>query len=131
MEENTEGTLNGMEKSPLQSKKFVAMLVSEISWKVVILAMLFWGAPAWLVAITVLVCGFLEVAYIGGQAALDRYTRLAHIAVNGLKPSNGSMARIVSRGTKGLVEVPEGTPETPEAPVTAKKLPAEPETTVE
>jgi len=79
---------NGHSKSPLQSKKFVAFLISEVLWKAVLLLVLFWGKDAiphqvWAIMIAViLVAGFVEALYIGGQAALDRYIQVAQIAAN-------------------------------------------------
>jgi len=114
----------GMEKTPLQSKKFVAFLVAEASWKVILLFLIFFGHEAlpqalFVIMLTVvLVAGFIEAGYILGQAALDKYTRLAHIAVNsiGSKP-NGATSKMVSQATKGLVEMPPTSPEAaPETP---------------
>lgn len=79
---------NGHSKSPLQSKKFIAFLISEVLWKVVLLLVLFWGKDAiphqvWAIMIgIILVAGFVEALYIGGQAALDRYIQVAQIAAN-------------------------------------------------
>lgn len=79
---------NGHSKSPLQSKKFVAFLISEILWKIVLLLVLFWGKDAiphqvWAIMIgIILVAGFVEALYIGGQAALDKYIQVAQIAAN-------------------------------------------------
>ena len=77
---------NNYEKGPLSSKKFIAYLVSELSWKLIILVALlvfkdqlseanFWAW--WFMLVTVLVAGFGSALYIGGQAALDKYVRVA------------------------------------------------------
>tara|TARA_R110002126_G_scaffold52672_20_gene143020 strand:- start:2456 stop:2773 length:318 start_codon:yes stop_codon:yes gene_type:complete len=88
-----------MEKSPLASKKFIAYLKAEITWKLVILATLalsayviYVGAEvpvavslsyiAFQVTI-VLTAGFLEVSYIGKQGDLDKFVRLAQITAGG------------------------------------------------
>lgn len=71
--------------TPLQSRKFLAFLVSEITWKVLAALVLFWGKDSiehqvWAIMLgIVLVAGFVEVAYIGSQAMLDRYLKLAWV----------------------------------------------------
>lgn len=76
---------------PLESKKFLAFLIGEASWKVVLVVALVVfhedfkevGAWAWWFMMSVVVtAGFLEVGYIGGQAWLDKYVRVAEIARN-------------------------------------------------
>lgn len=80
-----------MEKTPLASKKFIAYLVAEITWKIVLAAALFtfkeqlsdasvWGW--WFMITTVIVAGFVEVGFIGGQAWLDKYVRVAEITTS-------------------------------------------------
>jgi len=85
-----------MEKSPRASKKFVAYLKAEVTWKLVILATLLLSAYAVYVEAAipvavslsyiafqvtiVLTAGFLEVSYIGKQGDLDKFVRLAQIA---------------------------------------------------
>jgi hypothetical protein len=81
-----------VEKSPLSSKKFVAYLLAEITWKLILVVALFtfktqlsdasvWGW--WFMITTVVIAGFIEVAFIGGQAWLDKYVRVATIVSNG------------------------------------------------
>ena len=77
----------------MESKKAKAYLLAEISWKVVLLACLVVVAfqvyneqtPnlafVGFMGVVVLVAGFIEVAYIGKQGDLDRYVRVAQIAV--------------------------------------------------
>lgn len=74
---------------PLESKKFIAFLVGELTWKVVLIVALLvlheefknMGAWVWWFLISIVVtAGFAEVGYIGGQAWLDRYVRVAEIA---------------------------------------------------
>jgi len=105
------------EKTPLQSKKFVAFIVTHLTMMVFAGLILGW---AWnldeisvkvfgLLMAIVVIEGFKAVGYILGVASLDKYTRLAQIAMNGAqgggKP-NGSLTRVLSKGTKGLVEPP-------------------------
>jgi len=83
------------ERSPLGSKKFIAYLIAEGTWKLILLATL-WGAKDvllvrddlsgsnpwmwWFMFTVVLVAGFIEAGFIGGQAWLDKYVRVAQIA---------------------------------------------------
>lgn len=83
------------EKSPLQSKKFLAYLLAEATWKIVLVVTLWTakdvllarediagaGAGLWSFMFSiVLVAGFIEAAFIGGVAVLDKYVRIARIA---------------------------------------------------
>ena len=76
-----------MGKLPLKSKKFVAYLIAELGWKALILYVLIqYGGKiehyAFMVLIAMIVTsGFMQVGYILGQAALDRY---AHLAERGI-----------------------------------------------
>ncbi len=81
-----------VEKSPLASKKFLAYLLAELTWKALLGLMLIVfreevtdvGVWAWWVMLTiVIVAGFVEVGFIGGQAWLDKYVRVAGMAVRG------------------------------------------------
>ena len=72
------------EKTHLQSKKFVAYLVAELTWKAVLVFLLVWfngellqaGAWIWGTILAIVVCAtFLEVGYILGQAGLDLFVR--------------------------------------------------------
>lgn len=70
------------EKPALQSKKFVAFLVCEVGFFVLMAFMLAQGSVNDLggnMAFMVLAVtsGFLATAYIGGQAAVDAYVRAA------------------------------------------------------
>ena len=69
-----------MEKTPLQSKKYVAFLIGEITWKVLVALSILYGCSIITTLSIVAVAGFLEIVYIGKQADLDRYIRLAEIA---------------------------------------------------
>jgi hypothetical protein len=72
----------------LTSKKLVAYLVAELTWKALLITGLLVfrddftaaGMFGWsFMIITVIVAGFVEVVYIGKQADLDRYVRVAEI----------------------------------------------------
>ena len=75
---------------PLQSKKFVAYLVAEATWKAILLVILIMGMKngtidmivGSIVLTIVAVAGFIEAGYIIGQASLDKYTRIAQIAAS-------------------------------------------------
>ena len=70
------------DKLPLKSKKFIAYLIADVGWKVCILYMLyshaekFAGSSASVMLTMVLVSGFVQVGYILGQAALDKYVNM-------------------------------------------------------
>jgi hypothetical protein len=80
---------------PLTSKKFIAFLIGELTWKAVLIVTLValrgdlkdMGAWVWGFLISVVVtAGFAEIGYIGGQAWLDKYVRVAEIARNNKNP---------------------------------------------
>lgn len=72
---------------PLKSKKFVAYLIAEIGWKILLFFILF-KAKADLnyyyftiILTVIVVSGFIQVGYILGQAALDKYIKVAEAAI--------------------------------------------------
>ena len=75
------------DKLPLQSKKFAAFLISEITWKIIILVcvvkLIHESGEAYgihtIMLTSVIIAGFIEAGYIGGQAWLDRYVKVAEI----------------------------------------------------
>jgi len=84
----------GHEKSASRSKKFIAYMFGDAAWTLLIGLGLYRlegltaanGAPALagfvsLLLSMVLVKGFVSVMYIGSQAALDKYVRVAALAV--------------------------------------------------
>lgn len=79
------------DKLPLQSKKFIAYLISDFGWKVIILYMLVnlksSLAPSDLTFLltVVITSGVIQIGYILGQSALDKYL---HAAVNILDKDN-------------------------------------------
>jgi hypothetical protein len=73
-----------MERTPLQSKKFIAFLVSEFTWKAIVMTVFIVFRDEislasnwlwWFLVTVVIVAGFLEVGYIVGQAGLDLFVR--------------------------------------------------------
>ena len=72
-----------LDKTPLKSKKFIAYLIADIGWKIVILYMLTHlsskleaGELTFLMTIVV-TSGVIQIGYILGQAALDKYINAA------------------------------------------------------
>jgi hypothetical protein len=105
------------EKSPmLQSRKFVAFLVAEITWKVLAGLVLFWGKDSisgqvWALLLAIIVvAGFVEVLYIGNQAALDKYIKVAQIAADAGRAL--SMKGITIGGDPAVETPPKKTVET-------------------
>lgn len=68
---------------PLKSKKFVAYLLAELSWKFLIFWIIFEYKTgiehyAFMTLVTMIVTsGFIQIGYILGQAALDKYALTA------------------------------------------------------
>jgi hypothetical protein len=86
----TNGNANGHEKTPFQSKKFVAFLWADATLKVLAVLLVAW---AWnldeistrvffLLLAVIVISGFVTVGYILGVASLDKYVRLAQITGN-------------------------------------------------
>ena len=76
-----------MDKLPLKSKKFIAYLISELGWKFLIFYVV-WEYKtaidhyAFMVLISMIITsGFMQIGYVLGQAALDKY---AHVAERGI-----------------------------------------------
>ena len=87
-------------KLPLQSKKFAAFLISEITWKIIILVCVVKliqqsdediGIHT-IMLTSVIIAGFIEAGYIGGQAWLDRYVELAKITTGDGKTAQSAPA---------------------------------------
>ena len=75
-----------MDKTPLKSKKFVAYLISDIGWKIILLYLIYKqkdniqpAAVSLMLALT-FVNGFMQVGYILGQASLDKYVKMTENA---------------------------------------------------
>jgi len=69
-----------IEKSPLQSKKFIAYLISNLGAKALLAGMILTGQADIVMLVTIVSASFIDVGYILGQAALDKYTRCAALA---------------------------------------------------
>jgi len=77
--------MNTLERTPLQSKKFIAYMVTNLIMK----AYMFystWGGESDTVIITAIFLSvFLDVGYILGQAAVDSLVRYANIITNSVR----------------------------------------------
>ena len=82
----------GTPETPLQSKKFIAYLIAELTWKIIAVFTLYWGhdkmpGQIFMVLMAIVItAGFLEIGYILGQAYIDKYVRVAEIVANGKPP---------------------------------------------
>ena len=72
-----------LDKTPLKSKKFVAYLIADVGWKIIILYMLMHlkskieaGELTFLLTV-VITSGIIQIGYILGQVALDKYINAA------------------------------------------------------
>lgn len=72
-----------IEKMPLRSKKFLALFFVESLLVMMAMTALITGTVGWPIAAfmlsIVLTMGILAIGYVLGQAALDRYVRIAQI----------------------------------------------------
>ena len=71
------------DKTPLKSKKFLAYLLADIGWKIIILYMLMHlqskldPEELTFLLTVVITSGIIQIGYILGQAALDKYITAA------------------------------------------------------
>ncbi len=73
--------MDTVERMPLGSKKFIAYVCAEFGWKAILVLFVLYDVDWWIVLVTVIVSGFVQVGYIGGQAWLDRYVRVARMSL--------------------------------------------------
>jgi len=69
--------LGAIEKTPMQSKKFIAYLISNLGSKIVMLWMVMKSTNDIPLVTIITAAAFIDVGYILGQAALDKYVRVA------------------------------------------------------
>ena len=74
---------NEIEKAPLQSKKFIAYIISNITMKLLLFYMTYRNEGDVVIMSGLAATAFLDVGYVLGQAALDRYVRVASIGKPG------------------------------------------------
>jgi hypothetical protein len=79
------------DKLPFKSKKFLAYLIADLGWKILIFYFIFTHAKSiktyefGIILTLVIVSGFIQVGYILGQAALDKYTYISTTIINDQK----------------------------------------------
>ena len=72
-----------LNKTPMKSKKFIAYMTSEFGWKLVIFYLLYHlqgkldHYSLVMLMTVVITSGFIQIGYILGQAALDKYVNAA------------------------------------------------------
>ena len=72
-----------LDKTPLKSKKFIAYLIADLGWKIIILYMLMHlksklePQELTFLLTVVITSGIIQIGYILGQAALDKYINAA------------------------------------------------------
>ena len=71
--------MTSLEKTPLQSKKFIAYILSNLGSKVLLFWMINKDVSDFVLITTVTAASFIDIGYILGQAALDKYVRIASI----------------------------------------------------
>lgn len=76
------------DKLPLKSKKFLAYLIADMGWKILMFYVI-WEYKtdiehyAFMVIVSMIITsGFIQIGYILGQAALDKY---AHVAISAIE----------------------------------------------
>jgi len=71
--------MKAIEKTPLSSKKFIAYLISNLGSKVLLFWMVTRSEGDMVIITTITAASFIDIGYILGQAALDKYVRVASI----------------------------------------------------
>jgi hypothetical protein len=71
--------LDQLEKSPLSSKKFIAYFLGSITSKMIIVHMITRQASDFVMMGMIISSSFIDIGYILGQAALDKYVRVASL----------------------------------------------------
>jgi hypothetical protein len=82
------------DKLPLKSKKFLAYLIADLGWKILIFYFVSAHAESiktyefGIILTLIIISGFIQVGYILGQAALDKYTHLSTTIINEKNQTN-------------------------------------------
>lgn len=71
--------MKSLEKTPLASKKFIAYLISNLGSKMLLFWMVGKNESDVVIMMMITASAFIDVGYILGQAALDKYVRIASI----------------------------------------------------
>ena len=69
--------MKALEKTPLSSKKFIAYLISNLGSKLRLFWMVTKSESDMVIISTITAASFIDIGYILGQAALDKYVRVA------------------------------------------------------
>ena len=69
--------MESIKKAPLQSKKFIAYLISNLGSKALMFWMVYSQESDFILTTVVTAAAFIDIGYILGQAALDKYVRVA------------------------------------------------------
>ena len=84
-----------LDKTPMKSKKFIAYMTSEFGWKAILFYLLYHlqgkldHYSLVMLMTVVITSGFIQIGYILGQAALDKYvTTAVEILDNDKKEEN-------------------------------------------
>lgn len=81
-----------MEQSAIGSKKFIAWFIGHLTLCAALLLAI-WRDGGVLVPVQItltIVVGFLDVGYVLGQSYIDRYVRVAQIAVHRREQTHGT-----------------------------------------
>ena len=76
------------DKLPLKSKKFLAYLIADLGWKFILIYFMYNHQSKidtyvfGIMLSLIIVSGFIQVGYILGQAALDRYVQISNNLTN-------------------------------------------------
>jgi hypothetical protein len=76
------------DKLPLKSKKFLAYLIADLGWKFILMYFMYKHQSKidtyvfGIMLSLIIVSGFIQVGYILGQAALDRYVQISNNLTN-------------------------------------------------
>lgn len=73
------GAVEKLEKAPLQSKKFIAYLISNLGSKALIFWMVTRNESDFAIVSAIVASSCLDIGYVLGQAALDKYVRVASL----------------------------------------------------
>jgi len=93
---------------PLKSKKFAAYLLSELGWKISLFYVLYQYSGkiehySFMILLSIVITsGFIQVGYILGQAALDKYALLAEQAIPDKQVSTKDAKESIARFKEGL-----------------------------
>ena len=75
--ENRDKFLDGIKKTPLSSKKFLAAMIWNTAWLVLIWFGIQKGIDSSVLSAMVYIAGMVQALYLGGQSAVDAFVRAA------------------------------------------------------